>query len=69
MASILPSAKLTRGELRMLGDNVLYAVDHDGQDLSAVNRSIAVHGEDVDELFVPFPRHPVGKSSFPRPAA
>lgn len=52
MSSIVPAATLTRLELRMLGENVVYAVDHDGdEELAAVNRSLAVHDESVDSLF------------------
>ncbi|MCE5328059.1 MAG: hypothetical protein LLG01_16760 [Planctomycetaceae bacterium] len=52
MSSIVPAAKLTRQELWMLGENVVHAVDHDGEDeLGAVNRSLAVHGESVDSLY------------------
>ena len=69
MASIVPAARLTRRELRALGHNVLYAVDHDGEDLSAVNRSIEIHGADLGELFVSVVHLTVGRSGPRRPAA
>jgi len=51
MPSIVEAARLTRDELRMLGTNVVHAVEHDGEvDLDAVNRSLSVHDEGVDEL-------------------
>jgi len=52
MHSIVEAAKLTQDELRMLGTNVVHAVEHDGEDveLDAVNRSLDIHGEGVDEL-------------------
>jgi len=55
MPSIVEAAKLTQDELRMLGENVVHAVEHDGEDvdLDAVNRSLAVHEEGVDELACP----------------
>ncbi|MCY2928038.1 MAG: hypothetical protein NTV86_00810 [Planctomycetota bacterium] len=53
MSSIVPAAELTRGELRRLGENVIYAVDHDGEELAAVNRSLSIHDECVDSLTKP----------------
>ena len=52
MPSIVEAAELTQDELRMLGTNVVHAVEHDGQDvdLDAVNRSLDIHDEGVDEL-------------------
>ena len=52
MPSIVPVAKLTRRELRQLGENVVHAVGLERQ-LAAVNRSLAAHGEAVEELFPP----------------
>lgn len=69
MSSIVPAAELTRGELRRLGENVIYAVDHDGEELAAVNRSLTVHDERVDSLIeAPSGRLLAGQAS-PRPAA
>ncbi|KKN17452.1 hypothetical protein LCGC14_0965600, partial [marine sediment metagenome] len=56
MPSIVPAADLTRDELRQLGENVLCAVDLDRQELTAVNRSLAAHGECVDQLLDPSDR-------------
>ena len=51
MPSIVEAAKLTQDELRMLGENVVHAVEHDGEvELDAVNRSLDIHDEGVDEL-------------------
>ena len=51
MPSIVEVAKLTQDELRMLGTNVVHAVRHDGEvELDAVNRSLDIHDEGVDEL-------------------
>ena len=51
MPSIVEAAKLTQDELRMLGTNVVHAVEHDGEvELDAVNRSLDIHDESVDEL-------------------
>jgi len=54
--TIVRSAGLTRGELRQLGENVLCAVDLDRWELTAVNRSLAAHGECVDQLLDPSDR-------------
>ena len=70
MPSIVPAAKLTRSELRWLGGQVIHAVDHDGQETTAVNRSIGVHDEAVDELAVPVRVRGVRRAASPnRPAA
>jgi len=55
MPSIVEAAKLTQDELRMLGTNVVHAVEHDGQDveLDAVNRSLDIHDKGVDEFAWP----------------
>ena len=75
MPSIVPAAELTPEELRQLGDNVLCAVDLDRQELTAVNRSLAAHGECVDHLLDTFDRAAAQRtrrtdtSLRPRPAA
>jgi hypothetical protein len=52
--SIVKAAELLPEELQMLGENVVHAVANDGQgELAAVNRSLAVHGENVGELICP----------------
>ncbi len=54
MSSIVRASELQPEQLQMLGENVVHAVEHDGEaELSAVNRSLAVHGEAVDELACP----------------
>ena len=51
MPSIVEAARLTQDELRMLGENVVHAVEHDGEvELDAINRSLDIHDEGVDEL-------------------
>lgn len=69
MRSIVPVAELTRGELRQLGENVTYAVDHDGDEPAAVNRSLTVHDECIASLTeASADRVSAGRTS-PRPAA
>ncbi len=69
MSSILPVARLTRGELRQLGENVIYAVDHDGEELAAYNRRLTIHDGAVDSLIeMSAVGVPIGHVS-PRPAA
>jgi hypothetical protein len=69
MSSILPVARLTRGELRQLGENVIYAVDHDGEELTAHNRRLTIHDGAVDSLIgTSAVGVPIGHVS-PRPAA
>ena len=54
MSSIVRAGELLPEELEMLGVNVVHAVANDGEaELSAVNRSLAVHDEGVDELVCP----------------
>ncbi|MCY2928854.1 MAG: hypothetical protein NTV86_05055 [Planctomycetota bacterium] len=69
MSSIVPAAKLTRGELRQLGENVIYAVDHDGEELAAVNRSLSIHDECVDLLTEPSAGRVLANQFSPCPAA
>ena len=74
MPSIVPVAKLTRRDLRQLGENVMHAVELESQ-LAAVNRSAAAHGEAVEELIPPPAGSAFGASALrmsapsPRPAA
>ena len=75
MPSIVRSADLTLEELRYLGENVVHAVDLERQEVSAVNRGLACHGESA-EGFIESPPHPssrsvqhVPTSPTPRPAA
>lgn len=75
MPSIVPAAELTPEELRHLGENVIHAVDLERQELTAVNRSLACHGESVESFIEP-PHHPSPRSAkhlttslTPRPAA
>ncbi len=54
MSSVVRATDLLPEELQMLGENVVHAVENDGEaNLSAVNRSLAVHDEGVDELACP----------------
>jgi hypothetical protein len=54
MSSIVRAADLLPEELQMLGENVVHAVANDGEaELAAVNRSLAVHDEAVDEFVCP----------------
>jgi len=54
MSSIVRAADLLPEELQMLGENVAHAVANDGEaELEAVNRSLAIHDEAVDELVCP----------------
>jgi len=49
--TLVPASSLSRAELHMLGVNVVSAVREDRRhDLAAVNRSLDIHGEAVDEL-------------------
>ncbi len=74
MSTIVPVSKLTRRELRMLGENVMYAVERESQ-LAAVNRSLAAHDEAVAELLpqpADLPANLIVRKSAapsPRPAA
>ena len=68
MPTIVEAARLTQDELRMLGENVVHAVEHDGEvELDAVNRSLGIHGEGVEELTYPAdldrPAIPIGALS------
>ena len=54
MPSIVRLAEPLPEEREMLGVNVVHAVQHDGEtELDSVNRSLAVHGEEVGELAIP----------------
>ena len=54
--TIVPAKRLSRAEMFMLGNNVYPLVERDrrgqyqDQELAAVNRSLSIHGEFVDEL-------------------
>ncbi len=48
--TIVPASSLSPAEMHMLGTNVVAAVRQDHSDVSAVNRSLEMHGEAVDEL-------------------
>ena len=48
--TIIPAASLSPAEMHMLGTNVVAAVRQDRSDVSAVNRSLEMHAEAVDEL-------------------
>ena len=62
--TIVPASRLSPAEMNMLGTNVVAAVRLDRWDLSAVNRSLEMHGEAVDELM------PVGRGAWsPIPAS
>lgn len=50
--TIIPQGSLSRTELRMLGNNLVSRPRRDPE-LGAANRSIAMHGEKVDELALP----------------
>ena len=60
--TIVPMSRLTRADILRLGNNVLPAVLCDSQrqdELGAVNRSLAIHGECVENLAQPsWPRSP-----------
>ena len=52
--TVFPVNRLSRCDLRRIGNNVLPVVMADrGGDLDAINRSLAAHGEDVDGLAIP----------------
>ncbi len=69
MSSLLPVARLTRGELRQLGENVIYAVDHDGEELAADNRRLTIHDGAVDSLIETSAVGVLTGHVSPRPAA
>ncbi len=48
--TIVPASSLSAAEIHMLGTNIVAAVQQDRSELSAVNRSLAIRGEAVDEL-------------------
>ena len=62
MPTVVRSADLTPEELRHLGENVIDAVDLERQEMSAVNRSLACHGESVESFIEP-PHHPSPRSA------
>ncbi len=50
--TVFPVNRLSRRDLRRLGNNVLPVVmaDRGGGDLEAINRSLGAHDEGVDDL-------------------
>ena len=60
--TIVPISRLTHADMLRLGNNVLPAVLLDSQrqdELGAVNRSLAIHGECVEDVAEPsWPRSP-----------
>lgn len=54
--SVIPVSRLSPSDLALLGNNVGPAVEHDQCALSAVNRSLAGHGESVGRLYRLRPR-------------
>ena len=54
MSSLIRAVELLPEEVQMLGENVAHAIESDGApELAAVNRSLAVHGESVDDFVCP----------------
>jgi len=54
MSSVVRATDLLPEELEILRQNVEFAVANDGDaELPAVNRSLAIHDEGVDELVSP----------------
>ena len=47
--TVIPISNLSHAEIRMLGTNVVSAARHD-REIDAVNRSLLVHDEQVDNL-------------------
>ena len=47
--TVIPISNLSQAEIRMLGTNVVSAARHD-REIDAVNRSLLVHNEQVDNL-------------------
>jgi len=46
--TVIPAVRLSPSDLACLGHNVGPAVRRDREELAAVNRSLAVHGEQLD---------------------
>jgi len=47
--TVIPIANLSQAEIRMLGANIVSAVGGD-REIDAVNRSLAIHDEQVEEF-------------------
>ena len=47
--TVIPISNLSQAEVHMLGTNIVSAVRHD-REIDAVNRSLAIHDEHVDDL-------------------
>jgi len=47
--TVIPIANLSQAEIHMLGTNVVSAARHD-REIDAVNRSLAIHDEQVENL-------------------
>ena len=47
--TVIPISNLSKAEIRMLGTNVVSAARND-REIDAVNRSLLVHDEQVDNL-------------------
>ena len=47
--TVIPISNLSQAEIHMLGTNVVSAARHDGE-IDAVNRSLAIHDEQVEDL-------------------
>lgn len=58
--SIIPANRLSASDLHHLGNNLGPAVRHDRDELAAVNRSLAIHDDqlDPDELLYRCSQHP-----------
>jgi hypothetical protein len=50
--TIVPASRLSRAEMRMLGNNVVSAVGKDRAEVAVVPRSPAIPGEYVEDLSV-----------------
>ena len=51
--TIVPASRLSRADLCRLGNNVESVVRRDRSELAAINRSLSIHSEAVDEVVVP----------------
>ena len=51
--TIVPASRLSRADLCRLGNNVESVVRRDRSEVAAINRSLAIHSEAVDEVVVP----------------
>jgi hypothetical protein len=51
--TIVPASRLSRADLCRLGNNVESVVLRDRSELAAINRSLSIHDEAVDEVVVP----------------